>query len=59
MICLPPKVNFRTLIALTLVLVPLTMRADKEFDTLKVKAEKRDASAQFNFGAMYYRAKEW
>jgi S1-C subfamily serine protease len=56
MTCLPPKVNFRPLyIALTLALVPLTMRADRASDSQKAKAERGDPDAQFNLGSMYYR----
>ncbi len=51
MICLPPRVNLRTLqVAFTLALLPLPMFADKELDALRAKAEGGDARAQCELG---------
>ncbi len=47
--------NLRTLYAaFTLALIPLPVFADKKLDALKAKAEKGDASAQYDLGVLYY-----
>jgi TPR repeat protein len=53
MICLPPKVSFRTLIAFTLGLLPLTSLADKAFDSQKAQTERLEPHAQNSLGVRY------